>query len=133
MRTEVVTSSQSSSSGADCHVADHVQAKSRIITGDIETVWASCKAPEARHRADVDRVRQVACPGAEGLSSDDSRPIPGPHVVRQAPQRAGSDGSVRFWNVSTFKIHIQPYALMSGSVQQDWRLYAPGEPQPSVH
>jgi hypothetical protein len=37
----------SSSSGADCHVADHVQAKSRIITGDIETVRVSCKAPEA--------------------------------------------------------------------------------------
>jgi len=35
------------SSGADCHVADHVQAKSIIITGDIETVRASCKAPEA--------------------------------------------------------------------------------------
>ena len=42
-----LTSSQSSSSGADCHVADHVQAKSRIITGDIEAVRASWKAPEA--------------------------------------------------------------------------------------
>ena len=29
---------------------------------------------------------------------------------------ADSDGTVRFWNVSTFKIHIQPYALRSGDL-----------------
>jgi WD40 repeat protein len=46
---------------------------------------------------------------------------------------ADVDGTVRFWRVSLF---AHPYATLCTDVgpptRQDWRQYAPGEPEPKV-
>jgi len=46
---------------------------------------------------------------------------------------ADSGGTIRFWNVSAF---VNPYAALCADVgtptQQEWKQYAPGEPQPRV-
>jgi WD40 repeat protein len=46
---------------------------------------------------------------------------------------AGGTGALQLWNVALF---THPYAALCGEVgpptRQDWRQYAPGEPQPKI-